>query len=167
MNADQRHGGEPGTTIDRHSVSADSRPVPPYSERFPATAPRLLPSLTREFEPTPASVPAARRFVGRFFRDAGAASDAVHTAQLCVSEAATNAIRHTRRTYSVTCTARLDGRIAVDVRDQAPRLAPHRRQAATDDEHGRGLELLDALAEWHVTTTATGKTLTFVLKEAQ
>ncbi|UGQ12370.1 ATP-binding protein [Yinghuangia sp. ASG 101] len=121
--------------------------------------------VTEEFAPTPSSVPATRGFVGRFFRDAGASTDTIDTAQLCVSEAATNAIRHTGLDYTVTCTALDDGRIAVEVRDQDPRSSPLRRHPADDDENGRGLELLDALAEWHVTTTATGKTLAFVLKE--
>ncbi|GAA2937521.1 ATP-binding protein [Streptomyces argenteolus] len=73
--------------------------------------------------------------------------------QLCASELITNVIRHLGEGVPVTvrllCAAR--GRARLEVADPDPRALPILCAAADEDEAGRGLALLDALAlRWGV-----------------
>ncbi|MGW0819809.1 ATP-binding protein [Streptomyces sp. NPDC002845] len=82
--------------------------------------------------------------------------------QLCVSELLTNVISHvgegTRVTLRVIHTA--DGRTRLEVTDPDPDSWLILRHPATDDESGRGLFLLDALAgHWGVERACGGKTV--------
>ncbi|MFD7403406.1 ATP-binding protein [Streptomyces sp. NPDC059866] len=81
--------------------------------------------------------------------------------QLCVTELVGNVIRHVgegapmcvRVTWS-------EGRTRVEVTDPEPRALPALLHAAADDESGRGLALLDAVASrWGVEPCAEGKTV--------
>ncbi|NBM16202.1 ATP-binding protein [Streptomyces sp. GC420] len=68
--------------------------------------------------------------------------------QLCVSELLTNVVRHLGDGVPVTVrVARaVDGRTRLEVTDPDPRASPVLCRAAADDETGRGLALLDAVA---------------------
>lgn len=81
--------------------------------------------------------------------------------QLCVSELLTNVIRHlgegTPVTLAVTHT---DGRTRIAVTDPEPYAWLVVRAAGPEDENGRGLVLLDALAtRWGVEQGPEGKTV--------
>ncbi|WP_232246586.1 ATP-binding protein [Kitasatospora mediocidica] len=96
------------------------------------------------------------------------ADDVTETAVLLVSELVTNACRHTRvpadRYTAVRCLLR-GGSIRVEVSDADPEL-PRQRLASTDDECGRGLALVEALAkDWgaHPRPSGIGKTVWFEL----
>ncbi|MFC9455018.1 ATP-binding protein [Streptomyces sp. NPDC058430] len=82
------------------------------------------------------------------------------TAELLVSEVVTNALRHTRGPLRLNLQVR-GSRLRCEVEDTAAG-GPLRRFVDVDSEGGRGIELLDLLAEaWGTTDTATGKTIWF------
>ncbi|WP_079165749.1 ATP-binding protein [Streptomyces sp. NRRL S-31] len=78
----------------------------------------------------------------------GVDGDLADTAGLLLSELMSNAIRHARtpagREIGVRV-ARCEGRLRVEVAD-AGRTRPVPREAAADDEQGRGLAIISALA---------------------
>ncbi|MGP3927076.1 ATP-binding protein [Streptomyces sp. 8N616] len=95
--------------------------------------------------------------------------DVAETAVLLLSELMTNARKHARvspgREISARCVLR-DGALRIEVSDASDQL-PQPRQAAPDDESGRGLALVAALAdEWGARprTRGIGKTVWFALK---
>jgi anti-sigma regulatory factor (Ser/Thr protein kinase) len=110
------------------------------------------------------SVSRARGWVGGRIRDWGLPEQVSDTARLLVSELVTNAILHAGGTRVVVCLrpavpARSDGaRVRMEVVDEGTgpgRPAP--RLAAAHEENGRGLMLLDALADrWGVERSAPG-----------
>ncbi|WP_043677055.1 ATP-binding protein [Streptomyces xylophagus] len=111
--------------------------------------------LALELLAVPKAVPEARRAVREHL---GVPCPEV---QLCVSELLTNVIRHlgegTPVTLRVTCEG---GRTRIAVTDPEPYAWLVVRAAGTDDEHGRGLLLLDALAvRWGVEQGPEGKTV--------
>lgn len=110
----------------------------------------------------PSEVGAARRFLTATLRgwDCEAIAD---TARLLASELLTNAVAHA--TGPVTMRLRLaDGGLTVEVADRSTRL-PRMRQAAPTDEAGRGLALLDTLADaWGTRPAPDGKTVWFRLR---
>ncbi|MFK0014231.1 ATP-binding protein [Streptomyces sp. NPDC091027] len=84
-------------------------------------------------------------------------------AELCVTELLANVVRHlgegTPVTLRVTGTGRA-ARTRVELTDPAPGVRPVRREAAGDEESGRGPALVDALAaRWGVTRGARTKTV--------
>ncbi|MER7730961.1 ATP-binding protein [Streptomyces erythrochromogenes] len=84
-------------------------------------------------------------------------------AELCVTELLANVVRHLGAGTPVTLRISASGRAArtrVELTDPDPRAWPVRREAAGDDESGRGLALVDALAaRWGVTRGARTKTV--------
>ena len=76
------------------------------------------------------------------------AREATQTAVLVVSEFVTNAVVHTGSTV-ISCTLQLgSGLLRVEVTDQGTgRTSPMLRHAAADDVGGRGLVLVNAVAE--------------------
>ncbi|MGW0763283.1 ATP-binding protein [Streptomyces sp. NPDC002814] len=87
--------------------------------------------------------------------------------RLCVSELITNVIDHLGEGTPVTIRvlAINHGNSRVEVMDPGPRALPVLRHAITTDEGGRGLAVLDALAQrWGVETRADGKTVWCELK---
>nr|PPQ56641.1 hypothetical protein C5F59_08195 [Streptomyces sp. QL37] len=89
-------------------------------------------------------------------------------AELLLSELVTNALIHTRNGAVVTVTS-VPTRVRVEVRDfvtgQEP--APYVPNA-DDGTHGRGLILVQSLADsWGVTTQALGKVVWFELSAAK
>ncbi|MGD3106658.1 ATP-binding protein [Streptomyces sp. YGL11-2] len=82
--------------------------------------------------------------------------------ELCVSELVGNVIRHVGEGTPVTVhvVATGDGRTRVEVTDPDPRALPVLLRAAADDENGRGIALLDAVAlRWGVRQGSVGKTV--------
>ncbi|MCX4906418.1 ATP-binding protein [Streptomyces sp. NBC_00878] len=115
----------------------------------------------------PKAVPDLRRTVRRHL---GGPCDDV---QLCVTELVGNVVRHVGEGTPVRvrvagagagASAGMEGarggRIRIEVSDPDPRALPVLLCAAGDDESGRGLALLDAVAlRWGVEQGATGKTV--------
>ncbi|MBT2468027.1 ATP-binding protein [Streptomyces sp. ISL-66] len=105
-------------------------------------------TLTIRLLATPGAVPLARRAVREHLGPGGASRDA----ELCVSELLTNALTHIGEGTPVTL--RVTGRATrtrVELTDPDPRAWPVLRHAGGNEESGRGLALLDALAlRWGV-----------------
>ncbi|MFJ5303772.1 ATP-binding protein [Streptomyces sp. NPDC088350] len=98
---------------------------------------------------SPRSAGRARALLRLQLTDWKIAGEVVDTAELLLSELVTNSIRHARtppgREISVRF-ASYDGRLRVEVADASDR-QPRPREAALEDEGGRGLSLVQALAE--------------------
>ncbi len=108
-----------------------------------------------ELPPEPESVGAAREFVVGCCERWGLV-DVSETAVLLVSELATNAVRHARTPVTIWLARRLD-RIVLSVQDGSP-VHSHVEHPDTLDEHGRGMLLVDVLAErWGEREVPDGK----------
>ncbi|MFW6691907.1 ATP-binding protein [Streptomyces sp. MAR4 CNX-425] len=110
----------------------------------------------RQFARSARSVGHARDFV---VSRAGAAghADRVDDIRVCVSELVTNALVHGTprgRQFRVQVTVE-DDAVRVEVHD-ASAAPPHLRHPAATDDHGRGLHLVDALADEWGTADRTG-----------
>ncbi|MCF6522423.1 ATP-binding protein [Streptomyces sp. JJ36] len=97
----------------------------------------------------PASVPAARRHVGRVLAEWGMpdGADAADRALLIVSELATNAVQHTRGQspdFTVRLRLERDERLFLGVSDSHHRM-PRRLPAAVQQDNGRGLTIIRTL----------------------
>ncbi|WP_350309767.1 ATP-binding protein [Streptomyces yunnanensis] len=83
--------------------------------------------------------------------------------ELCVSELVSNVIRHVGdgTTVTVHVATTEDGRrTRIEVTDPDPRALPVLLRAGVDDESGRGIALLDAVAlRWGVRQGAVSKTV--------
>ncbi|ANZ17072.1 ATP-binding protein [Streptomyces noursei] len=105
----------------------------------------------------PKEVPLLRRAVRAHLGTA-----ATCEVELCVSELVGNVIRHVGEGTPVTVHVRRtgDGRTRVEVTDPDPRALPVLLRAAVDDESGRGIALLDAVAlRWGVRQEEARKTV--------
>ena len=111
--------------------------------------------------PEPVSVPAARRFVRSCLEELGATA-AWESAEMLVSEVATNAVLHGRTPFTVSVHLDEDRvRVRVSVTDLSSVL-PRPRSYGTDSTTGRGLRLVASLSSaWGVDLTGTGKTVWF------
>ncbi|MCP9943783.1 ATP-binding protein [Streptomyces somaliensis] len=91
------------------------------------------------------------------------AEDPACTAELLASELVTNALVHTE--YGAVVTATLAGDVLrVEVRDFAPEPPDPHLPVTDDGTHGRGLLLVQALAdEWGVRVQGAGKAVWFEL----
>jgi serine/threonine-protein kinase RsbW len=84
-------------------------------------------------------------------------------AALAVSELATNAIAHTSSglpggTFAVSVQAESGG-VLIRVRDEGARTTPALADPAPDAEHGRGLQIVAAVAaEWGTELAIAGRT---------
>ncbi|MEV0189571.1 PAS domain S-box protein [Kitasatospora purpeofusca] len=84
-------------------------------------------------------------------------------ARLLVSEVLTNALQHAQGPLGLHL-RRTSTEVTIEISDHSPHL-PQPRLAAPDDESGRGLLLVDALADsWGVRPTDDGKTTWFTLR---
>jgi anti-sigma regulatory factor (Ser/Thr protein kinase) len=114
------------------------------------------PALELDLLALPKAVPDLRRTVRRHL---GAPCADV---QLCVTELVANVVRHVGEGAPVRVRVeRTDGgRVRVEVTDSDSRAVPVLLCATEDDESGRGLALLDAVAlRWGVERGAEGKTV--------
>lgn len=108
----------------------------------------------------PASAGAARRLV-RAAVGGAAPTEVTETAELLVSEVVTNAVVHAATDIALVVTGFPDGRVRVEVSDGSRR-APTRREYQPTATTGRGLRLLEELADACGTVrSATGKTVWF------
>lgn len=115
-----------------------------------------------EAETVPASVARIRRFAVEASRTAAAEVD-VDTVALLVSEVATNALVHGTGQVLVRVLPAPSAGVRIEVRDGSSRL-PARRRATSLDEGGRGIALVEELADaWGCELTADGKTVWFEL----
>ncbi|MGH3309239.1 MAG: ATP-binding protein [Streptomyces sp.] len=99
-----------------------------------------------------AAVSDARERVCGQLRDWGLPEDVGHAAQLVISEFFTNVVVHTD-TDRVRCRLQTDGqRLRIEVFDEGGGLCdPTPREAEPEDVNGRGLKLVNAVAEtWGV-----------------
>jgi anti-sigma regulatory factor (Ser/Thr protein kinase) len=107
------------------------------------------------------SVAAARTLVSEAM--AHCAPDTIAIACLLTSELATNALVHAHSWFEVAA-SESNGVIHVEVRDGSPVLPQALAPQATDP-HGRGLQLLWALAaQWGVIEVPSGKIVWFDLR---
>lgn len=108
----------------------------------------------------PASAGAARRTI-RAAIEAAAPVEVVETAELLVSEVVTNAVVHAATDITLVVAVLPEGRVRVEVSDGS-RHAPSRRDYEPTATTGRGLRLLEELADRCGTArSSTGKTVWF------
>jgi anti-sigma regulatory factor (Ser/Thr protein kinase) len=113
--------------------------------------------------PHPTSPAAGRRFVADVLWQRGFATAVIDDAVLLTSEAVTNAVVHAGTPIDVVVT--VDAAMArIEVHDGQPDL-PVARDPAPDDASGRGLRVIEALAEaWGVQHSVDGTCLWFELR---
>jgi anti-sigma regulatory factor (Ser/Thr protein kinase) len=118
-------------------------------------------SRTRKFPPAPESVPAARRFATEALSELD--PGALQEVELMVSELATNCVRHAHTAFELTIRS-ARGRVRIEVTDRAQG-TPTMRSPAPDEPTGRGLQIVNMLAEaWGVEcSTRAGKTVWFTV----
>jgi anti-sigma regulatory factor (Ser/Thr protein kinase) len=114
----------------------------------------------------PRSAGLARRFLKEFLEESGITGELAATAELCLSELVTNAVVHADTTSELDAT--LDaGVLTVSVRDRGQAGATARLIPDKDPlrVHGRGLQLVEALADrWGSERDAVGTTVWFALE---
>lgn len=117
--------------------------MPETTPNSPAT------EATWQLPHTPRSAPHARELLRTQLTDWKIDGEVAETAELLLSELVTNSLRHAStppgREIGVRF-ATYDGRLRVEVAD-ANNCWPTPRQASPEDEGGRGLTLVQALAE--------------------
>ena len=108
------------------------------------------------------SAAGARRFVGAALRRWNCQNDFVELVLLLTSELVTNAYRHARTETRVS--VRLDdGCVRIEVRDVGGG-EPELRPLDTDRVDGRGLQIVDAIADrWGYDTSPGGTSVWFEL----
>ncbi|RBM20838.1 PAS sensor protein [Streptomyces sp. PT12] len=114
---------------------------------------------TWHFDAEPAQVPRARRLVVERLASWGL-TPLADTTELLVSEVLTNAVRHAARGPVRVRLVRADA-LLCEITDHGPEL-PVLREAAPDDEAGRGLAVVSHLARaWGTSRAGRGKTVWF------
>lgn len=117
-------------------------------------------SRTTLLAPEPTSSRAARHVVADWCIAEGIIGDVVDTLLLLTAELVTNAVLH-GRSEVVLALGRSGSRVRVGVSDENTRL-PQRRESDLDALNGRGMALVEALADSHgVEVTHLGKTVWF------
>jgi anti-sigma regulatory factor (Ser/Thr protein kinase) len=142
-------------------VDTDAVPQEPEpDENSPLTARIVL-------EGDPRSAGVARRFLREFLARFEVSEDLAGTAELCLSELVTNAILHAGTRCELRAT--LDSVLTVSVRDRGRADAGAQPAPDADPDplrvHGRGLQLVEALADrWGSERDALGTTMWFSLE---
>jgi PAS domain S-box-containing protein len=125
-------------------------------------AARPLSIVTSTMGPQPRSAGTARATVRDTLARWGH-QDLADTACLLVTEILTNAIRHARCPIRMHL-SRAAEEVIVEITDDSPEF-PQPRLPSDDDEDGRGLLLVDALADgWGARPAVPGKTVWFTLR---
>ncbi|MEZ0164874.1 ATP-binding protein [Kineococcus sp. LSe6-4] len=110
--------------------------------------------------PVPLSSRAARHVVADWCISEGVIGDVVDTLLLLTAEVVTNAVLHGRSDVSLRI-GRVGSRVRVAVGDENTRL-PMRRESDPEALNGRGIALVEALADAHgVDVEPLGKTVWF------
>jgi serine phosphatase RsbU (regulator of sigma subunit)/PAS domain-containing protein len=113
-----------------------------------------LANARRRFGGDAASAPAARRFAADIL-SAWGESGLIDNARLLLGEVITNAVQHTVGDVEVRLSLGLR-RLRVEVRDRSDR-RPDRRELLVDSESGRGLHIVEVLAQdWGFEPIPTG-----------
>ena len=113
----------------------------------------------------PQAVADARRFLLATLHEHGLTGDLADTAALLVSEIVTNAVLHARTDVLLRCTVEGSG-VLVEVADGST-LLPRPREHDAEAVTGRGLELVELLADAHgVRRSGAGKSVWFTLAGA-
>lgn len=113
------------------------------------------------FPPSPENVAHARR-ITRTALAAWGVQELADSAEMLVSELVTNALRYGRGPVDLTI-ALSGGSLRIAVADEGPAM-PVPREAGDDAQNGRGLMIVEMLADsWEVTVRLTGKTVSCVL----
>ncbi|WTB44228.1 serine/threonine-protein phosphatase [Streptomyces sp. NBC_00827] len=121
-----------------------------------------LAAVTAELPAIPDSVPEGRDFLTKALANWNCTAIA-DDARLLLSEILTNAVQHAQGPIGLHV-CRTATELTVEASDRSPHL-PQPRLAAEDEESGRGLILVRALADsWGVRPTDEGKTTWFTLK---
>ncbi len=114
---------------------------------------------TRTFEGGPCAAREARRFAGSVLDTYG---EVAETAELLVSELATNVVRHSSPPFTVEVGVNCE-LVRVSVADGTA-VDLRATNARGDETSGRGLQLVEALSRrWGVERTADGKRVWFEL----
>ncbi|WP_051776480.1 ATP-binding protein [Kitasatospora phosalacinea] len=113
------------------------------------------------------AVAAVRRRLRAALEHWGVAPELADTAELLASELVTNALVHTGRGAVFDAVLTEASRLRVEVQDGAAQAPARRAAAAETATSGRGLMLVEALADdWGVQLRADGKTTWFELSAA-
>jgi len=117
----------------------------------------------RSFEASEDAVGAARRFVAESIPDVP--NDTRESVSLMVSELATNALLHAASGFEVSVD-RTDHSVVVSVGDRDEEGVPRLQAPESNEPHGRGLRVVDALSEeWGVSTAGNeGKSVWFRIR---
>lgn len=130
-----------------------------------ATLPAAAPAFALEVRAADANTPfRARHWLAWLLESAEVSQDTVDTALLVASELVTNAVVHGRPAGRVVVSAQvLDDGVRLVVHGDAP-ISRWREPGGEMDERGRGLVLVEALAEQlHVVVHAAGVTVTALI----
>jgi len=113
-------------------------------------------SLSRRLDTTDSTVSDARHLVTSYLEERGMPQGVVLDAALASSELVTNAVLHGRP--PVDLRLRIEGPdVLIEVRDRAT-YQPRKQRPDATDEHGRGLQIVSALAtRWGTRPTEHGK----------
>jgi len=128
----------------------------------PAAAPVAV---SWRFPALPVHVRMARVWLEAWIADRGPGEEAAYRAAVAFSELVTNAVLHGCGPVTVTAVVE-PHRIECEISDGACNL-PVVWEAEADDEHHRGLSLVDALTtDWHVRLRPEGgKSVTFTVED--
>ncbi|MFC0862223.1 ATP-binding protein [Sphaerimonospora cavernae] len=132
------------------------------SQSFSGSIPQPHLVISRRFPSSPEQVRSARRFVGATLGDAHPWTD---DAMLLTSELAANAVRHGEPEGGFLVSIRLGGeRVMIAIRDEGSALIPRTKDADLDAAGGRGLWLVDHIADrWGFSRSAVGTAVWFEL----
>ncbi|MFC4784374.1 SpoIIE family protein phosphatase [Nocardioides sp. MAHUQ-72] len=120
------------------------------------------PGLRLSFRDRAIDISHARRAVARQLRRAGVPEHVVDDAMLVTSELLTNAALHAVPPVELRVSGD-DAEIRIEVHDRAS-YEPRKQRPGVQDEHGRGLQIVAALADrWGSRPTEVGKTVWCVL----
>lgn len=112
------------------------------------------------------SVPHIRGWTRRQLRRRGVSAEQIGDMELMVSEAATNAVRHAD-SPDIVVMLDTNGHVEAAVRDEDP-ARPRPRQAGPLDGDGRGMTLIQGLADaWGVRVAPIGKWVWFRINRSR
>ncbi|MER7767152.1 PAS domain S-box protein [Kitasatospora sp. NPDC096140] len=121
-----------------------------------------LATATTDLPTVPSSVGEARVFLTKTLTTWGCA-ERTDDACLLLSEILTNSVQHGQGPIELLL-RRTSTELTVEIGDRSSQL-PHPRLATSDEESGRGLIIVDALADgWGVRPSGSGKTIWFTLQ---
>jgi anti-sigma regulatory factor (Ser/Thr protein kinase) len=123
----------------------------------------VLESVSSVFPPAAASAATARRFVGAALRRWDVRPDVAELACLLTSELITNACRHARSRARVSVVQQPEA-VRVEVHDSGGGRLRVGRRPKPEQQGGRGLHIVDALASrWGSTASDEGTVVWFEL----